>query len=170
LCESQWMLKVSFCPTGEPKGTDFRASVSLLFPTQSEISASRLFFLPPTFTLASCSAHSSTLKMEAICSSETSGNFQRATRCYIPEERTLHNHRCENLKSLTTSFINIHWALWRKKDSHITIGVRSSTQQISVNIQQISYSLDTLCICVQTEKFCIEAKVFSVLNDEFWKI
>jgi hypothetical protein len=32
-------------------------------------------------------------------SSETSFYFQRATRHYIPEDRTLHNHRCENLKS-----------------------------------------------------------------------
>jgi hypothetical protein len=41
------------------------------------------------FTLVYFSAYS-TLKMEAICSSETSVDFQRATRCY---------HRCENLTS-----------------------------------------------------------------------
>jgi hypothetical protein len=45
---------------------------------------------------------SSTLKMEAICSSETSVDTQRTTRRYIPEEDTLHNHRCENLKSYKT--------------------------------------------------------------------
>jgi hypothetical protein len=33
--------------------------------------------------------------MEAICSSETSVDFQRTTRAYIPED----NHRCETLKS-----------------------------------------------------------------------
>jgi hypothetical protein len=32
----------------------------------------------------------STLKMEAICSSETSVETQRTTRLQIPEERTLH--------------------------------------------------------------------------------
>jgi hypothetical protein len=37
--------------------------------------------------------------MEAICSSEISVDFQRTTRHYIPEERTLHNNHCENLKS-----------------------------------------------------------------------
>jgi hypothetical protein len=37
--------------------------------------------------------------MEAICSSETSVKTQRATRRYIPEVDTLHNHHCENLKS-----------------------------------------------------------------------
>jgi hypothetical protein len=45
------------------------------------------------------SAYLSTLKMNAICSSETSVGTQRTTRRYIPEDGTLHNHRCENLKS-----------------------------------------------------------------------
>jgi hypothetical protein len=31
--------------------------------------------------------------------SETSIHFQWTTWCYIPEDSTLHNHRCENLKS-----------------------------------------------------------------------
>jgi hypothetical protein len=42
---------------------------------------------------------SSTLKMEAISSSETSVETQRTTRRRIPEDDTLQNHRCENLKS-----------------------------------------------------------------------
>jgi hypothetical protein len=37
--------------------------------------------------------------MEAIRSSETSGTTLRTTRRHIPEEDTLQNHRCENLKS-----------------------------------------------------------------------
>jgi hypothetical protein len=37
--------------------------------------------------------------MEALCSSETPVDTQRTTRRYIPEDDTLHNHRCENLKS-----------------------------------------------------------------------
>jgi hypothetical protein len=43
------------------------------------------------------------LKMEAICSSETSIDIQRTTRRYSPEVSTLHNHRCENLKSYILS-------------------------------------------------------------------
>jgi hypothetical protein len=39
----------------------------------------------------------STLKLEAKCSSETFGDFQRITRRYIPEDRTVHRDRCENL-------------------------------------------------------------------------
>jgi hypothetical protein len=36
--------------------------------------------------------------MEAIFSSETSVDFQQIARRYIPEDSTLHNHRCDNLK------------------------------------------------------------------------
>jgi hypothetical protein len=54
-----------------------------------------LVWLPPAFTLVSYLAYSSTLKMEATCSSETSEDFQRTTRRYIPEDRTL-NGFCLN--------------------------------------------------------------------------
>jgi hypothetical protein len=33
----------------------------------------------------------STMKMEAICSSETLVDFPRTTQCYIPEDGTLHS-------------------------------------------------------------------------------
>jgi hypothetical protein len=39
--------------------------------------------------------------VEAICSSETSVDTQRTTWCYIPEDGTLHNQCCKNLKSYT---------------------------------------------------------------------
>jgi hypothetical protein len=45
--------------------------------------------LQPAFTLVSCSAYNSTLKMEATCSSETSVDIQRTTWRYIPEYSTL---------------------------------------------------------------------------------
>jgi hypothetical protein len=37
--------------------------------------------------------------MEAVSSSETSVATQQTTRRRIPEDDTLHNHRCKNLKS-----------------------------------------------------------------------
>jgi hypothetical protein len=40
----------------------------------------------------------STLKMEAIHSSETSV-YTRSTQRHIPEDGILHSHRCKNLKS-----------------------------------------------------------------------
>jgi hypothetical protein len=63
---------------------------------QSEINVA---LLATCFSLVSCFTYFSTLKTKAICSSETFVDFQRITRCYIPEDRTLHNHRCENQKS-----------------------------------------------------------------------
>jgi hypothetical protein len=42
---------------------------------------------------------SSTLKMEAICSSETLVETQGTSRRHIPEDDTIHEHRRENLKS-----------------------------------------------------------------------
>jgi hypothetical protein len=51
------------------------------------------------FMLVSGLVYSSTLKMRKACTSKTSVDFQRiTTRRYIPEDGTLHNHRCENLK------------------------------------------------------------------------
>jgi hypothetical protein len=47
---------------------------------------------------------SSTLKMEAICSSETSVETQMTTQRHIPED-TLYNHGCENLKSYNRIFL-----------------------------------------------------------------
>jgi hypothetical protein len=59
---------------------------------------------------------SSTLKMEAICSSEMSVETRRTTRRHIPEGDTLHNHRCENLKSYSSSAIlAIPSILWKQK-------------------------------------------------------
>jgi hypothetical protein len=49
-------------------------------------------------TLAPRTRIFSTLKMEAIRSSETSVHT-RYTRRHIPEGSILHSHRCENLKS-----------------------------------------------------------------------
>jgi hypothetical protein len=37
--------------------------------------------------------------MLATCSSETSVATQQTTRLHIPEDDTLSNHRCENIKS-----------------------------------------------------------------------
>jgi hypothetical protein len=50
-------------------------------------------------------AYPSTLKMETICSSETSVYCQRTTRRYISVDATVHNRRCENLKSYIMIFM-----------------------------------------------------------------
>jgi hypothetical protein len=48
-------------------------------------------------------ACSSTVKMEALCSSVMSVGFQRSRRHYIPKEVSFHDHRAENLKSYVIS-------------------------------------------------------------------
>jgi hypothetical protein len=45
--------------------------------------------------LATCLTYSSTLKLEAVCSSETSISSYRATLHYTPEYSTLHELLCE---------------------------------------------------------------------------
>jgi hypothetical protein len=60
---------------------------------------------PPACLLVLAELISSTLKTEAIFSSETSVETQRTTRLHIPEDDTLHNHRCENLKSHVALFV-----------------------------------------------------------------
>jgi hypothetical protein len=47
-----------------------------------------------------CSTYSSTSKMDAIYSFETSVDFKRTRQHYVPEYSTVCNHWCENLKSL----------------------------------------------------------------------
>jgi hypothetical protein len=48
---------------------------------------------------------------ESRWQAETSVDFQRTTWRYIPEDSTLHNHHCENLKS----YIQHNWVLWELK-------------------------------------------------------
>jgi hypothetical protein len=46
------------------------------------------------------------MKMEAY-SSDTSIDMQRTTRLYILQYRTVHNHRCQNLKSYNKFIIHV---------------------------------------------------------------
>jgi hypothetical protein len=58
--------------------------------------AGSLFCLSPAYLLVLPEIISSTLKMEAICSSERSVETQRTTRRHIPEDDTLHILRTLN--------------------------------------------------------------------------
>jgi hypothetical protein len=55
--------------------------------------------LAACFMLVSRLVSFSAIKIGAICSTETSVDFHRTKRRYIPEDRTPNSHRCENLKS-----------------------------------------------------------------------
>jgi hypothetical protein len=45
-------------------------------------------------------------------SSEISVDFQRTTRCYVPEETILHNHYCENLKRYIICSRSTSYEIW----------------------------------------------------------
>jgi hypothetical protein len=94
----------------------------------------RYLCFQPAFTLVSCSAYSSTLKVEGICSSETLVDYQRTAQRYIPEDGTLYNivtcggcvtHKTDS-QSVSQSYITTDgqsaslswyqapiWGLWR---------------------------------------------------------
>jgi hypothetical protein len=58
-------------------------------------------------------------------SSETSVDFQRTTRRYIPEDRTPHNHRSENLKShFNQNNILNRWRSQRKEYCNPVLAIR----------------------------------------------
>jgi hypothetical protein len=88
VCDSQWVHGYySVLLPSQNEQSFCLLSISLIFPIYSDISSL-------DFMLVSCAAYSSTLKIEAIWSSETQVHFQRATRGYIQEGRTLLNDSC----------------------------------------------------------------------------
>jgi hypothetical protein len=70
-----------------------KISVFWDIPPCSALKVNRLC-LSYAFTLVSCWAYSSAIKIEVTCSSETSADFQRTTWRYIPEDRTLQVVSC----------------------------------------------------------------------------
>jgi hypothetical protein len=91
------LLKVNQC---------FRGTCCLHLHDQKISQARNQLCLPSDFMLVSYLAYSLTLKMEATSSSEMWADFQQQTTWrYIPEDKTLHNHCCENLESYKTAAI-----------------------------------------------------------------
>jgi hypothetical protein len=87
----------------------------------SPLRVNRLFggtchLIDTCFALVSCLAYSSTLNMEAICSSETSLDFQWTTQLYIPEDRTLDKYVIQSQKISRLCRINL---FLQRRDSKI---------------------------------------------------
>jgi hypothetical protein len=57
------------------------------------------------FSLFACSIFSSTLKTQAVGSSEISINFYQTRQCHIPEDSSLHSHHPRNVKYHTIIWI-----------------------------------------------------------------
>jgi hypothetical protein len=71
--------------------------------------------------------------MKATCSSETADEFQRTTRRYISDDRTVHNHRCENVKSCTETHAVRHSQ---------QLGLHTFRERMSVNMSLLYTSLN----------------------------
>jgi hypothetical protein len=75
--------------------------------------------LPFSFTLVSCSAYFSSLKMEATRSSETLVDFQRTTWRYVPDYSTLHCFVCcfrnKRLKKSKETLLSSFWFFSTRK-------------------------------------------------------
>jgi hypothetical protein len=94
---------------GEPTGTDLLSSISLLYIIRNSVQRIAL--------LAAC-FHAGFLLPE-----DGGDMFLRHvgwlstdyTALYIPEDITLHNHRCENLKSCRQSISSRCVPIWKKQ-------------------------------------------------------
>jgi hypothetical protein len=63
---------------------------------------------------------SMSLKLVVTCSSETWVEIQLTIRRYISEDRTLHDHRCENLKPYDYSVILVVHEVTKLKTLHFS--------------------------------------------------
>jgi hypothetical protein len=76
--------------------------------------------------------------MEAICSSETSVDTQRTTWRYIAEDSTLHNHRCDNLKSYNSDPVYSHYHV-TVCDVRCSSHTRTGRPAHSLSLYRLSY-------------------------------
>jgi hypothetical protein len=78
--------------------------------------------------------------MEERMSSEMLANVQQVIWHYIPEDRTLHNHCCENLKSY--NFYNLFWlAKRKKKKNNSNTIIIEKLSFILISIKKVKLSL-----------------------------
>jgi hypothetical protein len=76
--------------------------------------------------------------MEAIYSSESSVDFQRNAWRFIPEDRTLHDHHCENLKSyiINNIYSDLRSMMQDKKINSVAYLLRLLLSNGSINKSQ----------------------------------
>jgi hypothetical protein len=98
----------------------------------------------------------STLKMEAIRSSETYVHT-RSTRRHIPEDGILHSHRCENLKSYTVQemFVTVRILSAHPTRFRGSVTWRRMTELHGVIFQQSTLHSHRCERMSDTTRFCI---------------
>jgi hypothetical protein len=91
------------------------------------------------FMLISCLAYWSILQTKATYSTERSVCFQWITWRHVPTNKTLHNHRCENLKSY-----NCRWI--RKYTTVTTTALRRSLSSVGwYHFTSINFGANKKC-------------------------
>jgi hypothetical protein len=71
--------------------------------------------------------------MEAVCSSETSVDFERNTLLYIPEDSTFHNHRCKNLMPyIQAAYFQFNVKYVNAISLNVSLQYKANTQKVSV--------------------------------------
>jgi hypothetical protein len=86
-----------------------------------------------------CLNYFATMEMEAICSSETSVDFQRTTRRNSQKITALHNYRCVNLRSYITNLSSI-WGCHNGATSLKIVPLRDLNRDCEVAIIFTQYS------------------------------
>jgi hypothetical protein len=85
LCDGQWVLTVSFCTTGESRGTCL--SFPRCFLNNPKFPASRLLFLPPAHAAPSIGG-----RLVDISLADSSHGVEFSSGCRDPERRLLLAH------------------------------------------------------------------------------
>jgi hypothetical protein len=124
--------------------------------------------------LVSGMVYSPAMQTEATCYSETSADFLRITRQYIPEDIYIHNHLSENLKSYTEiyyvpyNFNSLFWSHSYCNNSYINTHINSNSATFyfsSVdkphNIQVIQQLAQTSCKISHPTDATATKKVFT---------
>jgi hypothetical protein len=86
----------------------------------------------------------SAMKMEAVRSSETLVKFCPSTRHYIPEDNTLHNQDCENVKTNACIFFSAK-CVHINMIGHVNITCRPDLFLKEANSRAIPYAYTERC-------------------------
>lgn len=93
-------------------------------------------------------AYSPILKMKAKICSEISVDFALTTRCYIPQERTFQNRRCENFKWFVTKISGLYFTEFSAQRT-VSLGKVCTTKILGV----YTFNLLLLHVCQKCRSF-----------------
>jgi hypothetical protein len=119
-------------------------------------------------TQVSCLAYSSALNMQATCSSETSVDFQRTIRRYIPEDRQveLRSIRGSSAAVPTLALADIRHLLTRQLVTGHSVLVQAGLD-VSVSAPASTASVGGRCACLFQQTQCRFAAPRTLLDTSY---